>query len=407
MVDFLTLDTLNLTGKTVLLRADLNVPLQNGVVTDDSRLSRLLPTLRDLAHAKARIVILSHFGRPKGQADTKNSLRPVAQALEKLWQQPIGFAKSCVGPEATAAVQNLVPGQILVLENTRFYPGEEANDPLFVKELAQLGDVYINDAFSCAHRAHASTEGLAHVLPAGAGRLMHEELLALTQALTTPERPLVALIGGSKISTKLELLYNLINKVDFLVLGGGMANTFLAAQGVFIGKSLAEPDMYETARSIMTKANNHHCHILLPKDVIVATALQSHIETETVNIDTIPANKMILDVGPLSVCDIQNTIAKCKTLVWNGPLGAFEFPPFDTATNNVARYVADLTKKDSLLSVAGGGDTVAAMANAGVLNGMSYLSTAGGAFLEWLEGKDLPGVVALHQAALTSLEHIA
>ena len=398
MPHFQTIDNFTVHGKTVLLRADLNVPVQNGHVSDNTRLVRLLPTLQELAKSHAKIVVLSHFGRPKAKPDTQNSLRPIAKALEELWGKPVAFAEDCIGPIAEAAIKALEPGQLLVLENTRFHPGEEANDQNFVQALATLGDLYINDAFSSAHRAHASTEGLAHVLPAGAGRLMQEEINALTNALTTPERPLAAVVGGSKISTKLDLLQNLISKVDILVLGGGMANTFLAAQGINIGKSLSEPDMYDTARAIMAKANQRGCHILLPKDVVVATALKVGIEVHTVPVTAVPQDMMILDLGPSSVKEIKESLEMCKTVVWNGPLGAFEFPPFDHATNEVAIGVADLTKRGKLLSVAGGGDTVAAMANAGVTHGLSYLSSAGGAFLEWLEGKELPGITALYKA---------
>ena len=398
MPDFLTIDNLALYGKTVLLRADLNVPVQNGQVSDDSRLVRLLPTLKDLAAANAKIVILSHFGRPKGIAEAESSLRPVAKALQQVWQKPVAFAEDCIGRVAENAVEQLLPGDVLVLENTRFHPGEETNDPDYIKALASLGDIYINDAFSCAHRSHASTEGLAHALPSGAGRLMQEELNALSHALTTPERPLAAVVGGSKISTKLDLLQNLISKVDILVLGGGMANTFIAARGTAIGRSLSEPNMYDMARDIMAKAEKRGCHIMLPKDVVVAKALEAGIETRTVSVNAVPDDMMILDLGPAAVREIKENIELCKTVVWNGPLGAFEFPPFDRATNEVAIGVADLTKRGKLLSVAGGGDTVAALSNAGVTNGLSYLSTAGGAFLEWLEGKELPGVIALRNA---------
>ncbi len=393
--DFLTLDDLSLRGKTVLLRADLNVPAHNGTVTDDSRLERLLPTLKDLHKANAKIIILSHFGRPNGKPDPAASLRPVVKELERIWEQPIAFAEDCIGPKAQAAVAALAPGQILVLENTRFHPGEEANDPEFAKALASLGEIYVNDAFSCAHRSHASTEGLAHLLPSGAGRLMQAEIEALTNALTKPERPLMALVGGSKISTKLALLQNLIAKVDILVLGGGMANTFLGAKGIAIGKSISEPDMYQTARDIMAKAESRNCHILLPKDVVVASELKSGVAVKTVPVNAVPPDQMILDLGPAAVSEIKDTLALCKTVVWNGPLGAFETQPFDRATNEVAICVADLTKRGKILSVAGGGDTVAALTNAGVVHGVSYLSTAGGAFLEWLEGVELPGVVAL------------
>lgn len=404
MSSFQTLDTLPVSGKTVLLRADLNVPMKDGLVTDDARLTRLLPTLKELAQAKAKIVILSHFGRPPldssgGQRNPKYSLRSVAAELQKIWGQPVAFADDCIGPTASAAVKALPPGQILVLENTRFYPGEEANDPAFAAQLAALGDVYVNDAFSAAHRAHASTEAIARLLPCAAGRLMQAELTALEKALSKPEHPVAALVGGSKISTKLDLLENLVSKVDILVLGGGMANTFLAAQGVNVGKSLYEPDMLDTARAIASRAASRSCKILLPKDGVVATALQANIITRTVSVSAVPADCMILDIGSQSEKEIAETLATCKTLVWNGPLGAFEFPPFDHATVAIAQVVALLTKQGKLLSVAGGGDTVAALTHAKTLDEFSYVSTAGGAFLEWLEGKTLPGVAALMSAS--------
>jgi phosphoglycerate kinase len=398
MPDFLTLDDLSLRGQAILLRADLNVPMKDGRVTDTARLDRLVPTLNDLAKAGAKIVVLSHFGRPDGKPDAKYSLRPVAAELEKIWGRKIAFAEDCIGPKAEAAVKALAPGDAVVLENTRFYPGEEDNDPAFAKQLASLGQIYVNDAFSAAHRAHASTEGLAHLLPSGAGRLMQAEIEALTKALSKPERPLAALVGGSKISTKLDLLQNLVAKVDLLVLGGGMANTFLAAKGIAIGKSISEPDMFEKARTISAKAKEKNCEIYLPKDVVVAPALKTGVSTAVVSIDAVPADQMILDIGPASVNEIKSNLDMCKTVVWNGPLGAFETQPFDRATNEVAICVADLTKRGKILSVAGGGDTVSAMTNAGVQHGLSYLSAAGGAFLEWLEGKELPGVVALQKA---------
>ncbi len=395
MSEFLTLDRIELHNKTVLLRADLNVPMKDGVVTDDARLTRLIPTLKELAQAKAKIVILSHFGRPEGQRNAKYSLRPVATELEKIWGQPVAFADDCIGATAKAAVDALPNGQILVLENTRFYAGEEANDPAFAAQLAALGDVYVNDAFSAAHRAHASTEALAKLLPHAAGRLMQAELEALEKALSKPERPVAALVGGSKISTKLDLLENLVAKVDVLVLGGGMANTFLAAQGVAVGKSLHEADMLDTARAITARAAAKGCRIVLPTDAVVATALQANIATKTVAITAVPADSMILDIGPQSARDIGDVLRMCKTVVWNGPLGAFEFPPFDQATVSIAQVVASLTRSRKILSVAGGGDTVAALTLAKVTESFSYVSTAGGAFLEWMEGKTLPGVAAL------------
>jgi len=397
--DFPTLDDLAPRGKTVLVRADLNVPLRNGQVSDLSRLERLLPTLKDLSEKGAKIVLLSHFGRPDGKPEETYSLRPVAKALGDLWGQPIGFAEDCIGPKAEATVKALTPGQILVLENTRFHPGEEKNDPAFAQALAALGDIYVNDAFSVSHRAHASTEGIVKFLPSAAGRAMQEELEALTKALEKPERPLAAIVGGSKISTKLALLQNLIGKTDMLILGGGMANTFLAARGIAVGKSLCEPEMYQTAKDVMAKAEQRGCHILLPKDVTVAAALKEGVATKCVSVNAVPADEMILDLGNETVKEIKESLALCKTIVWNGPLGAFETPPFDVATTEVSICLADLTKRGKVLSVAGGGDTMAALASAGVTNGVSYLSAAGGAFLEWLEGVELPGVAALKKAA--------
>ncbi len=395
MSNFKTLDQIALSNKTVLLRADLNVPFKDGVVTDTTRLTRLIPTLKFLSEAEAKIVILSHFGRPDGKRVERYSLRPVATALEKIWGRPVAFADDCVGEKAAAAVAGLPFGEILVLENTRFYEAEEKNDSSFAKQLAALGDIYINDAFSVSHRAHASTEALARLLPHAAGRLMQAELEALEKALAKPEHPVAALVGGSKISTKLDLLDNLVSKVDVLVLGGGMANTFLAAQGINVGKSLFEADMLDTARSIAKRAAARSCRILLPIDGVVATALQANVATKTVPVEAVPADGMILDIGPNSVNIIGAALRNCKTVVWNGPLGAFETAPFDQATTAIAKLVAELTKEGKILSVAGGGDTVSALAHAGVLEGFSYVSTAGGAFLEWMEGKILPGVAAL------------
>ncbi len=401
MADFLTLDDVRVNGKAVLVRADLNVPMKEGRVTDATRLERLIPTLKELAAGGAKIALLSHFGRPEGKPDPKYSLRPVAAELANLWGQSVAFAEDCVGPVATAAVAALQPGQILVLENLRFHPGEEANDPAFAKELAALGEIYVNDAFSTAHRAHASTVGMTQHLPSVAGRLMQAELTALHRALGRPERPVVALVGGSKISTKLDLLHNLIARVDMLVLGGGMANTFMAAKGLSVGQSLYEPEMLDAARSVMADADKRGCHIFLPKDVVVAAELSPGVATQTVAASAVPADMKIFDLGPKSVAEIKENLTMCKTVVWNGPLGVFEVPPFDAATNEVAIGVADLTKRGRILSVAGGGDTVAALTGAGVTQGISYLSAAGGAFLEWMEGKDLPGIVALRQAQPT------
>jgi phosphoglycerate kinase len=392
---FRTLDTLEAHGRRVLLRADLNVPMQDGKVSDLTRLERLSPTIRELAEKGAKVVVLSHFDRPKGTRVAAMSLRPVAEALESVLGRPVGFAEDCIGPAAEAAVAAMQPGDVVVLENTRFHAGEEQNDPGFADALAELGDVYVNDAFSAAHRAHASTEALAHRLPAYAGRLMQAELEALEKALGNPARPLAAIVGGAKVSTKLDLLGNLVGRVDHLVIGGAMANTFLAARGVAVGRSLQEPELHDTARGIEAKARAAGCAILLPIDAVVARELRAGAPSETVLIDAVPADAMILDVGPLTAAAILERLAACRTLVWNGPLGAFETPPFDAATVRVAKGVAGLTKAGQLLSVAGGGDTVAALRHAGVAEELSYVSAAGGAFLEWMEGKTLPGVAAL------------
>jgi len=394
---FRVIEDLDLDGKRVLLRADFNVPLKDGKVTDDTRIRRTLSTIAALTDGGARVIVLSHLGRPKGR-DPKQSLRPIATALAKLLGRDVAFAEDCVGPAAEAAVAALPQRGVLLLENLRFHAGEEANDPNFVAQLATLGDLYVNDAFSAAHRAHASTEGLAHRLPSAAGRLMQEELQQLARALTDPKRPLVAIVGGAKVSTKLDLLGNLVGKVDTLVIGGGMANTFAFAEGHDVGRSLCEKEMAQTARSILAKARERGTHILLPIDAVVAPALQDGVETDLAAIDAIPADKMILDVGPQTLAAIEAALKKAQTVVWNGPLGAFETPPFDRATLEVAQLVSRLTKSGFLVSVAGGGDTVAALAAAKVEDDLSYLSTAGGAFLEWLEGKELPGVKALEQA---------
>lgn len=398
MSTFQTIDDLHLAGKVVLLRVDFNVPLKDGRVTDASRIIRSLPTIQDVIKAGGKVVLLSHFGRPKGKPNPEFSLRPVAAELSSHLKQPIAFAEDCIGSVAKTAIAALKNGDVLLLENVRFYAEEETNDIEFAKKLADLGDVFINDAFAVAHREQASVVAIAGLLPSAAGRLMQEELTALSKALVKPEKPLAALIGGSKISTKLDLLNNLISKVDILVLGGGMANTFMAAKGIAIGKSLYEPDMLDTAREIMDGAEAKGCNIMLPKDVVVATELKENAACQTVAANAVPADAMIFDLGAKTVADIKDSLALCKTVIWNGPLGVFETPPFDKGTNEVAICVADLTKRGKILSVAGGGDTVSALANAGVTNGISYLSTAGGAFLEWLEGKQLPGVVALEKS---------
>lgn len=400
MSAFRTLDDVAVAGKTVLVRGDLNVPMAQGVVTDTTRLDRLAPTLVELTDKGAKVVVMSHFGRPKGQRKPEFTLAPVAAALSTaLGGKPVAMAEDCIGPAAEQAVAGLEPGGVLVLENLRFHAEEEKNDGAFAAALAGLGDLYVNDAFSAAHRAHASTEGIAKHLPSYAGRLMQAELEALTAALEAPTRPVVALVGGAKISTKLDLLGNLVAKVDRLVLGGGMANTFLAAKGVAMGTSLREEDMAATAREIMAKAEAAGCAIELPIDGVVADALAEGQESLTVPIDAVPADKMVLDIGPATVEVLKGLIDQAKTVVWNGPLGAFEKAPFDQGTTALARYVAERTQAGALLSVAGGGDTVSALARAGVSERISYISTAGGAFLEWLEGKELPGVAALRRAA--------
>jgi phosphoglycerate kinase len=379
----------------VLLRADLNVPVRDGVITDRTRIERLCPTIAELANAGARVVLCSHFDRPKGKRVPEMSLRPLAEALSAALKRPVGFAEDCIGPVAEAAVAKLADGDILLLENTRFHAGEEANDPAMAAALAKLADAYVNDAFSAAHRAHASTEGVAHLLPAYAGRLMEAELKALDAALGNPGRPVVAIVGGAKVSTKLDLLGNLSKRVDVLVIGGAMANTFLAAQGHGMGKSLQEAEMHETARAILATAAAANCEILLPSDLVVAEEFKPNPPTRTVRPGSVPAESMALDVGPETEQAIEQRLRGASTLVWNGPLGAFETPPFDAATVAVAQIVAALTQSGALKSTGGGGDTVAALRHAGVAERMTYVSTAGGAFLEWLEGKTLPGVAAL------------
>jgi phosphoglycerate kinase len=396
MPKFRTLDDIDPAGKRVLVRVDLNVPMKDGRVTDATRIERLAPTLLDLAGKGGKVIVLSHFGRPKGKPDPAFSLKPlVAPLSQALGGRPVAFATDCIGPEAERVVTSLAPGGIALLENLRFHPEEEANDPAFAKSLAALGDLYVNDAFSAAHRAHASTAALAHLLPAAAGRLMQAELEALGAALETPMRPVAALVGGAKVSTKLDLLSFIVRKVDVLAIGGAMANTLLFAQGVEVGKSLCERDMAETARGILAAAKAAGCTLMLPVDAVVAREFKANAPTETVAIDRVPADAMILDIGPKTVTALGAKLAACKTAIWNGPFGAFETPPFDRGTVALARRVAELTKSGALLSVAGGGDTVAALAQAGVTESLTYVSTAGGAFLEWLEGRELPGVAAL------------
>ncbi len=393
-MEFRTLDGIAVAGKRVLLRADLNVPVRDGKITDLTRIERLCPTIRELAGNGAKVILCSHFGRPKGKRVRDMSLAPVALALGEVLDKRVRFAEDCIGIPAHQAVDRMADGDVLVLENTRFHRGEEANDPAFAAALAQLADIYVNDAFSAAHRAHASTEGVAHLLPAYAGRLMQAELEALVAVLGNPARPVMAVVGGAKVSTKLELLGNLLRRVEVLVVGGAMANTFLAAQGLVVGRSLQEADMHSTARGILERAKAAGCDIILPRDAVVAGELKPGLATQTVSIGAVPSDMMILDVGPATTAALVERLAAMKTLVWNGPLGAFETPPFDTATVAFALAVADATAA-GLRSVAGGGDTVSALHHAGVMQKLSYVSAAGGAFLEWLEGKTLPGVAAL------------
>ena len=395
MPKFKTLAQADVSGKRVLVRADLNVPVKDGKVTDATRIERFAPTVQDLVARGAKVIVLSHFDRPKGKRVPEMSLRPIALALAQAIGQDVIFVDDCVGSLAEAATEAMKPGQVALLENLRYHNGEEANDPAFVAALAKLGDIYVNDAFSAAHRAHASTEGLAHVLPAYAGKQMQAELEALTAALEQPKKPVMAIVGGSKISTKLDVLDNLVRKVDFLVIGGGMANTFLNAQGIDIGKSLCERELAETARAIMATAKASGCEILLPTDVVVAPALKEGVEVHERTVGAVPADMMILDIGPDSTQALRDRIDACKTLLWNGPLGAFEIKPFHKATFEIAHHVAKVSKAGALVSVAGGGDTVAALNAAGVTDDLTYVSTAGGAFLEWMEGKELPGVKAL------------
>ncbi|MGX5736564.1 phosphoglycerate kinase [Bosea thiooxidans] len=397
MTAFHTLDDADLAGKRVLLRVDLNVPMEDGKVSDTTRIDRVLPTIREIADKGGKVVLLAHFGRPKGR-DEKNSLRQVVPALGHALGRPVTFVDDCIGApvaEALAAAKN---GDLLLLENTRFHPGDEKNDAEFVRALAANGDVYVNDAFSAAHRAHASTEGLAHMLPAYAGRAMQAELEALSAGLDNPARPVMAIVGGAKVSTKLDLLGNLVKKVDVLAIGGGMANTFLAARGIDVGKSLCEHDLVGTAREIEEKARAAGCEILLPVDALVAREFKAHPSYRVVPVNGVDADEMILDAGPLSIAEVVLRLEKVRTLVWNGPFGAFELPPFDTATVAVAKAAAKRVKAGSLVAVAGGGDTVSAMNHAGVADDLTYVSTAGGAFLEWMEGKALPGVEALRKA---------
>src|SRR5256885_732369 len=391
---FRTLDDVDVKSKRVLLRVDLNVPMENGRVTDATRLERVAPTITEISGKGGKVILLAHFGRPKGR-DAKDSLKPVAVALGQVIKKPVAFADDCIGEAAAKAVAAMKDGDMLCLENTRFHKGEEKNDPAFVDALAKLGDVWVNDAFSAAHRAHASTEGLGHKLPAYAGRTMQAELEALGKALEAPQRPVVAIVGGAKISTKLDLLGNLMSKVDRLVIGGAMANTFLAAQGKAVGKSLCEHDLLGTAKEILAKAASRQCEIVLPVDVIAAKKFAANAPSRVVSVDAVGADEMILDIGPHSIEHVVSVLARAKTLVWNGPFGAFEMEPFDTGTVEVAEAAAELTAAGKLVSVAGGCVTVAALNAAGVRQRFSYVSTAGVAVLEWLEGNALPGADVL------------
>jgi phosphoglycerate kinase len=395
MTNFKTINDIDVFGKRVFVRLDLNVPMKDGIITDTTRIDRSLETLKRLSEKGAKVIAASHYGRPKGNVVDDMSLHPIALALGRALGRDVPFAANCVGPAAEQTISRMENGDIVVLENLRFHVGEEKNDPGFAKQLADLADLFVNDAFSTAHRAHASTEGITHYLESAAGYLMQAELNALSNALVAPQHPMAALVGGAKISTKMDVLGNLVSRADVVIIGGGMANTFLYAQGVDVGNSLCEKDMADQARDIMTTAAEAGCEIVLPLDAVIAKEFAENAANETVTLDAVPSDAMILDVGPASINDVVERLGNCKTIVWNGPMGAFEISPFDVGTNAVAREVARLTKAGSMLSVAGGGDTVAALANAGVVDIFSYVSTAGGAFLEWLEGKELPGVAAL------------
>lgn len=395
---FKTLDDIEVSGRNVIVRGDLNVPMQNGTISDTTRIDRLVPTLRELSDKGAHVIVLSHFGRPEGKVVEDMSLRVVAAALSAaLDGRTVRFIDDCVGEPVRQAVAGLEPGEVILLENLRFHAAEEANDREFAAELASLGDIYVNDAFSAAHRAHASTVAIASFLPAVAGRALQAECEALRDALETPTRPVMAIVGGAKISTKLAVLGNLMSRVDDLVIGGAMANTFLMAQGIQVGKSLVEAAMLDEAKSILQRAKEVGCSIHLPTDVIAATDLEPGIERREVAVDAVPTDSMILDIGQQTITTLTNVMASCQTIVWNGPLGVFEVPPFDRGTVDVARRAGELTLAGGLISVAGGGDTVAALQHAGVIDQFTYVSTAGGAFLEWLEGRSLPGILALEE----------
>lgn len=398
---FRTIDDLpeDLSGRRALVRVDLNVPMDGAAVTDATRLQAAVPTIASLADRGAKVLLLAHFGRPKGEASAEFSLKRVVHALSDVLGRPVGFLQDCIGDDMAAMTRKLGNGTVTVLENTRFHRGEEANDPGFTAEMAKLGDLYVNDAFSAAHRAHASTEGLTHVLPAYAGRSMEAELNALEAALGSPQRPVAAVVGGAKVSSKLDVLTNLVGRVDHLIIGGGMANTFLAARGIAVGKSLCEETLAQTARGILARAEAAGCTVHLPWDVVVARAFEAHAENRVANVNDVAADEMILDLGPHAVEALGDVLKTCATLVWNGPLGAFELEPFDRATVALAQTAAALTEGGCLVSVAGGGDTVAALNHAGVADSFTFVSTAGGAFLEWMEGKPLAGVEALKTGA--------
>lgn len=399
-MQFNTLRDMDVSGKKVLLRADLNVPTDAaGTVTDTTRIDRLKPTIDQLTKAGAKVIILSHFGRPKGEVKKEYSLSFLPSVLEQQWETKVAFAPDCTGEVAQIAISNLSAGGVLLLENVRFYPGEEANDPAFAKDLARLGDLYVNDAFSAAHRAHASTEGIAHELPTAAGLLMEQELEALAKALENPQKPVVAIVGGAKVSTKLSVLHNLVKKVDYLVLGGGMANTFHYAQGIDIGKSLCEKDRADDARAIMQAADQAGCRIVLPVDRVVVTEFKENAPHDTIPVEEIRPDQESVDIGKETIKALEKILDDAKTVLWNGPMGVFEVTPFDRGTNKLAQAVAKRTKDDKLISVAGGGDTVSALENAGVADQFTYVSAAGGAFLEWLEGRTLPGIAALEKRA--------
>lgn len=398
MSKFNTLDDLQPAGKVVFVRADLNVPVKDGKITDTTRIDRLVPTLKELVKKGAKVVVGSHFGRPKGQRNPEMSLKQIQGALSSALGQPVEFVDDCIGPKVADAVAKMKDGDVVLLENLRFYAEEEKNDPAFAAKLAENVDIYVDDAFSCAHRAHASTEGMAKLKPNAAGRLMQAELEALDAALGNPVRPVAAIVGGAKVSTKLDLLGNLVSKVDVLVIGGGMANTFLYAQGVNVGNSLCEKEMADTAREILEKAKAAHCEIVLPTDVVVAKEFaENPASLRTTDVNDVKADEMILDIGSKSAEEVIKKLEGCKTVIWNGPVGAFETKPFNKATDTIAEAVGKLTVAGKLLSVGGGGDTVSALKKAGVADKMSYLSAAGGAFLEWMEGKVLPGVKVLEK----------